>query len=186
MDAVLGRGCPRRCGCAGGGGSGGRSDAGDTRIRTEIVQPLQPEQPAVGGVEGFSGIFPNIVLVEGEEGAAIAQARRRDGADFDLGCRGEAAQVEGFESALGEVEAAIKEGGWFDNVRGRRVCGRRWPCRGGGGEVLDLSVAADYIVKVKTACLLESVGEGEGSVEIGERAIDKADAAEGVGGRKVR
>lgn len=125
------------------------------------------------------------MLVEGEEGAAVAEARGGDGADFDLGCRGEAAQVEGLERALGEVEAAVEEGGWFDGVCGRWVGGGRWPGRGWGGEVLDLSVAADYIVEVEAAGLLEGVGEGEGGVEVGERAIDEADAAEGVGGREV-
>lgn len=102
------------------------------------------------------------MLVKGEDGAAVAEARGGDGADFDLGGGGEAAQVEGFEGALGEVEAAVEEGGWFDDVFcGRRVGGCRWPCRGGGGEVLDLSVAADYIVEVEAPGLLESIGEGE-------------------------
>lgn len=50
---------------------------------------------------------------------------------------------------------------------------------------MDLSVAADYIVEVQTAGLLESVGEGEGGIEIGERAVNEADAPEGVGGREV-
>lgn len=112
------------------------------------------------------------MLVEGEEGAAVTEARGGDGADFDLRGGGEAAQVEGFERALGEVEAAVEEGGWFHDVCGRWVGGGWWPGRGEGGDVLDLSVSADYIVEVEAAGLLEGFGEGEGGVEVGKRAID--------------
>jgi hypothetical protein len=108
VDAVFGWGCCWGCYSGGrcrGGASG--SDSRDAGISTEIIQSLEPEQAAVGGVERFGGVFPDVVLVEGEEGSAVAEARGGDGADFDLGGGGEAAQVEGFEGALGEVEAAI-------------------------------------------------------------------------------
>ncbi|KFY35580.1 hypothetical protein V495_08000, partial [Pseudogymnoascus sp. VKM F-4514 (FW-929)] len=106
VDAVFVYGCSQCC-CYAWRCSGGGCGSREARVRTEIVEPLQPEQAAVGGIEGFRGIFADVVLVEGEEGAAVAEARVGYGADFNLRGGGEAAQVEGFERALGEVKAAV-------------------------------------------------------------------------------
>ncbi len=50
---------------------------------------------------------------------------------------------------------------------------------------MDLPVPADYIVQVQAPGLLEGGGEREGGVEVGEGAVDEADAAEGVRGCEV-
>lgn len=56
------------------------------------------------------------MLQKGEDGAAVGQAGVGHAAEFQLGVRGEAAEVEGFEGAFGEEEAAVEEGGVFSSL----------------------------------------------------------------------
>lgn len=51
-----------------------------------------------------------VVLNEGENGAAVGQAAVGDAGQFELGAGRDAAQVEGFERGVREVETTIKKG----------------------------------------------------------------------------
>jgi len=107
------------------------------------------------------------VLQEGEHGAAVGEAGVGDAAEFQLGGWGDAAEVEGFEGAFGEEEAAVEEGGGFSSgemVGGWMVGG--WMVRG-----VEETVAGDEAAEGEGGGG-GGDGEGEGGVEEGEGAVD--------------
>lgn len=111
------------------------------------------------------------MLQEGEHGAAVGEAGVGDAAEFQLGGWGDAAEVEGFEGAFGEEEAAVEEGRGFS--AGEMV--RGWMVRG-----VEETVAGDEAAEGEGGGG-GGDGEGKGGVEEGERAVDEAEGAECVG-----
>jgi len=123
------------------------------------------------------------VLQEGEHGAAVGEAGVGHAAEFQLGVGGEAAEVEGFEGAFGEEEAAVEEGRGFPS---RPLFVMR-------DLMLGILVVGGLLVRgmEETVAWDEAAegeggggggdGEGEGGVEEGEGAVDEAEGAERVG-----
>lgn len=98
--------------CVDGGGL--RADAGDggagfARVQAEVVEAPDAEQGAVGAVEVLGAVFAVVVLEQGEDGAAVYEARVADGGDAELAGWGDAPEVEGFEGGAGEEETAVEE-----------------------------------------------------------------------------
>lgn len=72
-------------------------------IGPEIVKPAHTEQGAVGAAEVLGAVFPDVVLEEGEDGAAAGQAGVADAGELQLLRGRQAAQVERLERGLREV-----------------------------------------------------------------------------------
>lgn len=114
-----------RWGCRGGGGRGGvgsrrrrghGSGRRETGIGPEIVKTPDAEESAVGAVEVLGAVLADVMLEEGEDGAAALEARVADAGELELLGGREAPEVQGFERGLREVEAAVQEGIWVAEV----------------------------------------------------------------------
>lgn len=113
------------CRCRGGGGSWSvgsrwrrrrglrgvrRRSKRETGIGPEIIKPPDAEESAVGAVQILGAVLGDVVLEEGEDGAAAFEAGVADAGELELLGGREASEVEGFDRGLGEVEAAVEEG----------------------------------------------------------------------------